>query len=99
MEVRRHGRRQAPGHVGRRRRRSRLDVRLGGRAQFAAILQRGDDADNAIEADNNEFNNNVLPRSHPQIYNVTICGDPLDRSEVQRGATCVAARRSRSATS
>ena len=47
-----------------------------GRVQFAAILQRGDDADNAIEADNNEFSNNVVPRSHPQIYNVTICGDP-----------------------
>jgi hypothetical protein len=58
-----------------------------GRVQFAAILQRGDDADNAIEADNNEFNNNVLPRSHPQIYNVTICGDPNGiGSEVQRGA-------------
>ena len=58
-----------------------------GRVQFAAILQRGDDADNAIEADNNEFNNNVLPRSHPQLYNVTICGDPAGiGSEVQRGA-------------
>ncbi len=51
-----------------------------GRVQFAAITQRGDDADNGIEADNNEFNNNVLPRSHPQIYNITICGDP-DRNE------------------
>ena len=58
-----------------------------GRVQFAAILQRGDDADNAIEADNNEFNNNVLPRSHPQLYNVTICGDPAGiGSEVQRAA-------------
>ena len=35
-----------------------------------------DDADNGIEADNNEFNNNLLPRSNPQIYNITICGDP-----------------------
>ena len=58
-----------------------------GRVQFAAILQRGDDADNAIESDNNEFNNNVLPRSQPQVYNVTICGDPAGiGSEVQRGA-------------
>jgi hypothetical protein len=47
-----------------------------GRAQFIAITQRGDDADNGIEADNNEFNNNLLPRSHPQIYNITLCGDP-----------------------
>jgi hypothetical protein len=51
-----------------------------GRVQFAAITQRGDDADNAIEADNSEFNNNHLPRSNPQIYNITICGDP-DRNE------------------
>jgi len=47
-----------------------------GRAQFIAITQRGDDADNGIEADNNEFNNNLLPRSNPQIYNITLCGDP-----------------------
>jgi len=51
-----------------------------GRAQFIAIHQRGDDADQGIEADNNEFNNNLLPRSNPQIYNITICGDP-DRNE------------------
>ncbi|HEX7280860.1 MAG TPA: hypothetical protein VF239_02310 [Vicinamibacterales bacterium] len=51
-----------------------------GRAQFIAITQRGDDADNGIEADNNEFNNNLLPRSNPQIYNITMCGDP-DRNE------------------
>jgi hypothetical protein len=58
-----------------------------GRAQFIAIHQRGDDADNAIEADNSEHNNNHLPRSNPQIYNLTICGDPAGRtSEVQRAA-------------
>jgi hypothetical protein len=51
-----------------------------GRAQFVVVHQRGDDADNGIEADNNEFNNNLQPRSHPQIYNLTMCGDP-DRSE------------------
>jgi hypothetical protein len=51
-----------------------------GRLQFVAVTQRGDDADNGIEADNSEFNNNALPRSHPQIYNITLCGDP-DRSE------------------
>ncbi len=58
-----------------------------GRAQFIAIHQRGDDADNAIEADNNEFNNSLTPRSNPQIYNITICGDPGGlASEVQRGS-------------
>jgi hypothetical protein len=51
-----------------------------GRAQFIAVHQRGDDADNGIEADNNEFNNNLLPRANPQIYNMTLCGDP-DRNE------------------
>ncbi|MGE0448992.1 MAG: T9SS C-terminal target domain-containing protein [Vicinamibacterales bacterium] len=51
-----------------------------GRVQFVAITQRGDDADNGIEADNNEFNNGLLPRSNPQIYNMTVCGDP-DRNE------------------
>lgn len=51
-----------------------------GRAQFIAITQRGDDADNGIEADNNEFNNNLMPRSNPLIYNITLCGDP-DRNE------------------
>jgi hypothetical protein len=58
-----------------------------GRMQFVAVLQRGDDADNGIEADNNEFNNEVLPRSHPQIYNITLCGDPTGiASEVQRAS-------------
>jgi hypothetical protein len=51
-----------------------------GRAQFVAIHQRGDDADNGIEADNNEFNNELLPRANPAIYNLTMCGDP-DRNE------------------
>ncbi len=51
-----------------------------GRAQYVAVSQRGDDADAGIEADNNEFNNELLPRSAPQLYNVTLCGDP-DRNE------------------
>jgi hypothetical protein len=58
-----------------------------GRLQFVAVLQRGDDADNGIEADNNEFNNEVLPRSNPQIYNITLCGDPAGiASEIQRAS-------------
>jgi hypothetical protein len=47
-----------------------------GRAQFLAAHQRGDDADNGIEADGNEFGNDFLPRSNPSIYNITMCGDP-----------------------
>jgi hypothetical protein len=59
-----------------------------GRVQFVAVTQRGDDADNGIEADNNEFNNNLLPRSNPQIYNITLCGDPdtAEGSESVRAA-------------
>jgi hypothetical protein len=58
-----------------------------GRLQFVVVKQRGDDADNAIEADNSEFNNASLPRSNPQIYNLTMCGDPAGlASEVQRAA-------------
>jgi hypothetical protein len=58
-----------------------------GRLQYVAVLQRGDDADNGIEADNNEFNNEVLPRSNPQIYNATFCGDPNGiASEIQRAS-------------
>lgn len=55
-----------------------------GRAQFLVVTQRGDDADNGLEADNNEFNNNLLPRSNPQVYNITLCGDP-DRNEGPEG--------------
>ena len=63
-----------------------------GRAQFIAITQRGDDADNGIEADNNEFNNNLLPRSNPRIYNITLCGDP-DRNEGGEGPRAANFRR------
>ena len=63
-----------------------------GRAQFVAIHQRGDDADNGIEADDNEFNNNALPRSNPQIYNITLCGDP-DRNEGPEGPRAANLRR------
>ncbi len=63
-----------------------------GRAQFVALHQRGDDADNAIEADNNEFNNNALPRANPTIYNITMCGDP-DRNEGAEGPRAANFRR------
>jgi hypothetical protein len=50
-----------------------------GRLQFAVVQQRGDDADRGIEADNNGNNNDLLPRSNPTLYNVTLIGDPDDR--------------------
>jgi hypothetical protein len=63
-----------------------------GRVQFVAITQRGDDADRGIEADGSEFNNNALPRSNPQIYNITICGDP-DRNEGAESSIAATIRR------
>lgn len=46
-----------------------------GRLQFAVVQQRGDNADRGIEADNNGNNNDLLPRSNPTIYNITLVGD------------------------
>jgi hypothetical protein len=58
-----------------------------GKGQFLAVSQRGDDADAGIEADNNEFNNENLPRAAPTLYNLTFCGDPdtNEGSESVRG--------------
>ena len=47
-----------------------------GRLQFAIVQQRGDDGDKGIEADNNGNNNDLLPRSNPTLFNVTLIGDP-----------------------
>jgi hypothetical protein len=68
-----------------------------GRAQFLAVHQRSDDGDWGIEADNNEFNNNLLPRANPQIYNMTICGDP-DRNEGVESIRAVLFRRGTAVT-
>ena len=68
-----------------------------GRGQFLAATLRGDDADNGIEADNNEFNNNLLPRSNPVFYNMTLCGDP-DRNEGGEGPRAANLRRGTSFT-
>jgi hypothetical protein len=46
-----------------------------GRVQFGVIQQRADDADQGFEFDNNGENNDLLPRSNPTIYNVTLIGD------------------------
>jgi hypothetical protein len=68
-----------------------------GRAQFIAVHQRSDDADWGIEADNSEFNDNLLPRANPQIYNMTICGDP-DRNEGGESVRAVLFRRGTAVT-
>jgi hypothetical protein len=50
-----------------------------GRVQYLIAQQRGDDADHGIEADNNDINNNLMPRANPTIYNMTLVGDPTTR--------------------
>lgn len=47
-----------------------------GKGQFWIAQQRGDDADQGIEADNNGENNDLLPRSDPTLFNLTLIGDP-----------------------
>jgi hypothetical protein len=47
-----------------------------GRGQFWIAQQHGDDADQGIEADNNAENNDLIPRSNPRLYNLTLIGDP-----------------------
>jgi hypothetical protein len=49
-----------------------------GKVQFAVVQQRADGAgvaDRGIEADNNETDFNLTPRSSPQLANVTLVGD------------------------
>ncbi|MCX8045243.1 MAG: putative metal-binding motif-containing protein [Desulfobacterota bacterium] len=59
-----------------------------GKAQFVVVQQRGDEADNGIEADNLDKANDNLPRSNPTIYNMTIIGDPTTYgSESTHGLT------------
>jgi len=47
-----------------------------GKLQFAVVQQRGDDTDQGIEADNHSSQQNLLPRSAPTLYNITLIGDP-----------------------
>ncbi len=48
-----------------------------GRGQFWIVQQRGDDADNGFEIDNNGSNNDLEPRSNATLYNLTLVGDPF----------------------
>ena len=47
-----------------------------GYGQFWIGQQRGDDADQGIEFDNNAEDNTLKPWTQPMIYNVTLIGDP-----------------------
>ncbi|MCG6928586.1 MAG: T9SS C-terminal target domain-containing protein [Acidobacteria bacterium] len=54
-----------------------------GRGQFWIAQQRGDEADNGFECDNNAENRDAEPRSAPRIYNVTLIGDPDENEGTQ----------------
>ena len=62
-----------------------------GRLQYAVVQQRGDNADRGIEADNNANNNDLLPRSNPTIYNITLVGD-RDTTEGPESTTGITLR-------
>jgi hypothetical protein len=50
-----------------------------GKAQFIVFQQDGEvdpSSERGVEADNNENDNNLLPRSNPVVYNATFVGDP-----------------------
>lgn len=56
-----------------------------GRGQFWIAQQRGDDADQGIEADNNGENNDLAPVSSPTLFNLTLIGDPDQGDESDIG--------------
>jgi hypothetical protein len=58
-----------------------------GRGQFWIGQQRGDDADQGFEGDNNAENNDLTPRAFPRVYNFTLVGAPdnSDGSESDLG--------------
>lgn len=58
-----------------------------GKVQFAAIVQYSDDADMGIEADNNEFDFEALPRSAPILSNITIVGRSAGTGALLRRGT------------
>jgi len=70
-----------------------LDWDLGwvGRAQFVIVQQKLGRGDKGIEADNNRNDNELLPRSAPQIWNLTLIGadgaatDPQGGTHLRRG--------------
>lgn len=62
-----------------------------GKVQFLVVQQKTGRGDKAIEADNNNNDNELLPRSAPEIWNMTLIGangaaaDPQGGIHVRRG--------------
>jgi hypothetical protein len=58
-----------------------------GKAQFVIIQQDGSiEANNGIEADNDQNNNDLEPRSKPTLFNFTIIGDSTTKTASSIGA-------------
>ena len=68
-----------------------------GKGQFIIAMQSGEDADQGIEGDNNADNNDLIPRSHPVLYNLTLIGDP-DHNEGDESDVGILLREGTSAT-
>ncbi len=60
-----------------------------GNVQFVYVLQDNVEGDRGIEADNFEFGHENLPRSHPNIWNITFVGSPVGGRgvELRRGTS------------
>ena len=65
-----------------------LDWDLGwtGKAQFVIVQQRAGRGDKGIEADNNRSGGDLLPRSAPELWNVTLIGSDGAATDPQGGA-------------
>lgn len=56
-----------------------------GTLQYVVVQQNSSDADQGIEADNNEDHNDATPRSAPTITNATFIGTGIDSQGSQNG--------------
>lgn len=57
-----------------------------GKVQHVVVIQRNQENDHGIEADNDGDNNDLTPRSNPTIYNATFVGNrPIQGSSAENG--------------
>jgi hypothetical protein len=64
-----------------------LDCDLGwvGKAQFVIVKQDANTGDKGIECDNNNSDNDLTPRTSPQIWNISLIGSDADGAKKQAG--------------
>jgi hypothetical protein len=61
------------------------DFGWNGRAQFVIIQQKAGRGDKGVEADSNPNNNDLLPRSAPEIWNATLIGGDGPATDKKQG--------------